>query len=87
MPKVISSRIVFAASRATVLMSLAVMLGACTYDHLNRSDRITFAGGNAVRANLERETTDPSNASKFALGGLGKNGFVIPEEDGQEASP
>lgn len=69
--------------KVIVLASLTVTLAACTYDQLNRSDRITFAGGNAVRANIERETANPSKPSMFAIGGLGKDGVVIPDETGE----
>jgi hypothetical protein len=73
----------------TLLKSLLVLLlagaacaplGGCTYDYLNRQDRVTFAAGNAVRANLERETDDPTSRSRYSVKGLGKTGKQLPEE-------
>jgi hypothetical protein len=66
-----------------VLLAGAVMapLGGCTYDYLNRQDRVTFAAGNAVRANLERETADPTDRSRYSVKGLGRNGQQIPKEE------
>ena len=66
-----------------VLLTGAVMapLGGCNYDYLNRQDRVTFAGGNAVRANLERETADPTNRSRYSVKGLGRTGQQIPKEE------
>jgi hypothetical protein len=55
-------------------------IGGCTYDYLNRQDRVTFAAGDAVRSNLERETADPTSRSRYSVKGLGKNGKQIPEE-------
>lgn len=72
-----------ALGKVIALAGLTASLAACTYDHLNRSDRITLAAGNAVRANLERETANPSKPSMYAIGGLGKNGVVIPDETGE----
>lgn len=57
----------------------ALLLGGCTYDYLQHSDRVAFSSGNAVKANLERETINPSRASMKSTAGLGKNGAVIPQ--------
>ena len=65
-------------SAAVVL--LASLAGCASYDYLQHSDRISYRAGNAVRANLERETLDPSNGSMYDTGGLGKNGSVMPSE-------
>ena len=61
-----------------VAASLGVALGGCTYDYLNHSDRIAYSAGDAVNANLERETINPSKKSMYLRWGLGRNGLVIP---------
>lgn len=58
--------------------ALALLASACT--HAERSDRIAFSAGNAVRANLEGQTTNPSKRSMYVTSGLGRNGSVIPSE-------
>ena len=52
-------------------------LGGCTYDYLQRTDRVSYRAGDAVKANLARETDDPSKKSMYETGGLGKNGTVV----------
>jgi hypothetical protein len=52
-------------------------LGGCTYDYLQRTDRVSYRAGDAVKANLARETTNPSKKSMYETGGLGKNGTVV----------
>ena len=67
----------------TLLAGAAVLtlLGGCTYDYLNHSDRVTLAGGNAVRANIEMQTANPSRASSYDVRGLGRNGEQLPEPE------
>lgn len=65
---------------------LAALVSGCTYDSLNRSDRITLAAGNAVRANLERSTINPTKKSMYQTGGLGRDGNVIPDPDAEPAA-
>lgn len=60
--------------------TLALALGGCTYDYLQRTDRVAYSAGDAVRANLERETLDPSKGSMKKVSGLGANGRVRPAE-------
>lgn len=60
--------------------ALAVTLGGCSYDYLQHSDRVAYSSGDAVKANLERETIDPARASKDSTVGLGKNGHTVPVE-------
>ena len=57
------------------------LLGGCMFDHLNRLDRVTLAGGDAVKANLEMQTINPTKASQYRTKGLGKNGGVIPGDE------
>ena len=65
--------------------ALALVVGGCTYDYLQRSDRVAYSAGDAVRANLERETTDPHRRSVRSVAGLGKNGEVV--ESSSAAAP
>lgn len=73
------------AKRAALLALLAVPLSGCAYDYLQRSDRVAYSAGNAVKANLERETSDPSKGSMYVTTGLGKNGSVMPGASGAAA--
>ena len=63
--------------RWMLLIVAGCVLGGCTYDYLQRTDRVAFSAGDAVRANLERETADPSKASMQDVSGLGGNGAVV----------
>lgn len=71
----------------SLLKPLAVLLAAllpttlagCTY--LNRSEGVTVHGGNAVRANLERETAFATSKSRYSVKGLGRDGSVVPKEE------
>lgn len=65
--------------RIVLVIGLAGLLGGCTYDYLQRTDRVAYSTGDAVRANLERETTNPSHAAQYRTKGLGRNGNVIPQ--------
>ena len=58
---------------------IALLVSACAYDYLQHSDRIAYSSGDAVRANIERETTNPSPGTK--TGGLGKDGPVGTETE------
>jgi len=62
---------------AMLVAALALGLGGCTYDYLQHSDRVAYSAGDAVHANLESETINPSKRSMRLLGGLGKNGSVV----------
>ena len=57
---------------------LMLPLGGCAYDYLQHTDRVGYSAGDAVHANLEAETTNPSKRSMYQVGGLGKNGVVTP---------
>ena len=67
------------------LAGLALALSGCAYDYLQHSDRVAYSAGDAVRANLERETINPSKKSMYKTKGLGGDGVVIVEEP--EAPP
>lgn len=68
-------RSVTAARLAATLVLLAA-LGGCAYDYMQRTDRVGYSAGNAVKANLARETTNPAKGSMYSTKGLGKNGPV-----------
>ncbi len=58
---------------AALALTLALLSG-CTYDYTSRYDRVAYGAGNAVKANLARETTNPSKKSMNDTSGLGKDG-------------
>ena len=57
------------------LLAIALLAG-CGYDYMQNTDRVAFRAGDAVRANLESETINPSRPSVYSTAGLGKNGKV-----------
>jgi hypothetical protein len=62
-----------------ILAALVLLpLGGCAYDYMQHSDRIAYSAGDAVKANLERETTDPSDKRMNDTTGLGRNGAIVP---------
>lgn len=64
--------------RLLPLALLSLLLSACTSDYAQRMDRVSYSAGNAVRANLEAQTINPSKKSMYSTAGLGKNGPIIP---------
>lgn len=68
--------------RRLVVLAVAtgttLLLAGCTYDYLQRTDRVGYSAGDAVKANLERETDNPSKKSSNRTKDLGKDGVVIP---------
>lgn len=69
-------RFMLAAIAALATLSLT----GCAYDYLQHSDRISYSAGDAVKANLARETTDPANPDSTSTKGLGKNGATVPAD-------
>jgi hypothetical protein len=61
---------------AALIIPLATGLGGCSYDYLQHTDRVAYSAGDAVAANLESETINPSRRSIYRTGGLGRNGAV-----------
>jgi hypothetical protein len=59
---------------AALALVLAALLGGCTYDYAQRLDRVSYSAGDAVKANLARETIDPSKKSMNDTTGLGQDG-------------
>ena len=66
---------------AAAVTALALATSGCAYDYHQRSDRIGFRAGDAVRANLERETYDPAHGAIYDVTGLGRDGSVVPKEE------
>lgn len=67
--------------RAGVLMLLPFSIGGCAYDYLNNSDFVTKHAGDAVQANLERETLYPAGYHSGRTTLLGSYGGVIPSKE------
>ena len=67
----------------------ALALGGCTYDYLQRTDKVGYSAGDAVKANLAAQTSDPARDSAYSTRGLGKNGYVKPKtaDGGMEEAP
>lgn len=65
-----------AVGRIAFMGALALALAGCTYDYVQRSDRVGYSTGDAVRANIEAQTINPSKRSMRNTTGLGKNGAV-----------
>lgn len=76
-------RFMLAAIAALATLSLT----GCAYDYLQHSDRISYSAGDAVKANLARETTDPANPNSTSTKGLGKNGTVVDGAGASEPPP
>lgn len=49
-------------------------LAGCAYDYAQHTDQVAYSAGDAVKANLARETIDPSKKSMNDTSGLGQNG-------------
>jgi hypothetical protein len=62
---------------AAAVGTLGLLLAGCAYDYLQRTDRVAYSAGDAVKANLEAETIDPENPASRKTTGLGKNGVLI----------
>ena len=67
----------------------ALALSGCAYDYLQRTDKVGYSAGDAVNANLEAQTMNPSKDSAYSTKGLGKNGYVKPTSPtgGMEEAP
>ena len=60
-----------------------LLLAGCAWDYLANSDQVAYSAGDAVKANLEAQTTNPSDDSQYDTKGLGKDGKVTPGEPGE----
>ena len=68
-------------ARFLVIAGAALSLSGCAYDYLQHTDRVGYSAGDAVKANLVQQTTNPSKRSMYLKGGLGKNGIVTKQDD------
>lgn len=66
------------ALRLAATAALVLSLSGCAYDYIQHTDRVSYHGGDAVHANLEQETINPSKRSMKNVSGLGKNGAAVP---------
>ncbi len=57
----------------------ALALAGCAYDYVQRTDKVGYSHGDAVKANLAAQTIDPARDSAYSTKGLGKNGHIDPE--------
>ena len=63
-----------------LLAGTAVLaLGGCTYDYLQRTDKVGYSAGDAVKANIAAQSIDPARDSTYSTRGLGRNGYVEPQ--------
>lgn len=69
-------RLVTFPGRLAAVLGVSAMVGGCAYDYVQRTDRVAYSAGDAVRANLERETSNPSHGGQYNTKGLGRNGNV-----------
>lgn len=67
-------------ARVTLAMVGTLLLAGCSFDYLNHADRVSYRAGDAVAANLEQATTNPSHDSQYSTSALGKDGAVVPDE-------
>lgn len=74
------------AGRMGVAALLVLLLSGCAYDYLQHSDRVAYSAGDAVKANLERETISSSKKSMYLTSGLGEDGPVVPAS-GEDIPP
>lgn len=72
------TKLVIAAKSLLIAACLGTLLTGCTQTYLANSDRVAHSSGNAVKANLARETINPSDKLMNKTTGLGKNGNVQP---------
>jgi hypothetical protein len=63
------------------ITGLALALGGCTYDYLQHSDRVAYSAGDAVKANLESETSNSSSEARHKTTGLGRDGVVMEDDE------
>jgi hypothetical protein len=70
----------FRISTTALAAALILTLSGCAHDYTQRTDRVAFHAGNAVRANIEAQTINPSKKSMKSTAGLGKNGTVVTTE-------
>lgn len=68
------------------LAATLALLGGCAYDYLQHTDRVGYSAGNAVKANMQQQTINPTKGSQYVTTGLGKDGVVVTSP-AAEATP
>ena len=69
--------------KVAAVVALALLINACSYDYLQHTDRVGYSAGNAVRANMAIQTSNPTSRAHYVTSGLGANGSVIPAAEAQ----
>ncbi len=82
-----SGRISTRLAAAAGLVATLALLGGCAYDYLQRTDRVGYKAGNAVKANLQQQVINPTKGSQYVTTGLGKTGPVPTDTALEEAPP
>lgn len=67
-----------ALTRLAIVTGTAVLISGCSYDYMQTTDRVAYSAGDAVRANIARETTNPSSNNMNDVSNLGSDGIVVP---------
>ena len=75
------------AGRLALAAALALLLGGCAYDYLQHTDRVAYSAGDAVKANLEAQTVNPTDASRYDTRGLGRDGALLLPQQPLPAAP
>ncbi len=73
-------RLSLMAGSAGLVLMTSLVSGCADYDYLQRTDRVSYRAGDAVAANIEGETINPSSPWVYDTTGLGKNGNVMPKD-------
>ena len=68
------------AGAAGLVLMASLTSGCADYDYLQRTDRVSYRAGDAVAANIEGETINPSSPWIYDTSGLGKNGNVMSKD-------
>lgn len=66
--------------KACVVIALTGSLAGCWSNYLANHDGVAFGAGNAVRANLEASTVNPSSDERYDVDNLGTRGDQMPDD-------
>jgi hypothetical protein len=66
-------------------LAACLVLAGCVYDYTNHEDRVSYSAGDAVAANLIKETINPEYRAMYKKQGLGRNGIVVPQASTETA--
>ena len=65
--------------KLVIALGATLLAGGCAYDYAQRTDRVGYSAGNAVKANMAMQTINPSKDSMYNTKGLGKDGVIDPD--------